>query len=559
MARQLSNPIKFLIIGWFMTSSITVSAQEKGQLSGDLQFFGNLFLRDSAIGAFGFPQYEEQFAGSDIWLNLTYAYDGYEIGLRFDAFNNSNLRNPSGSFTGQGIGRWYIKKQLDRLHVSVGYLYDQVGTGAIFRAYEQRPLFIDQALIGMRLRYNLTDDLQIKLLAGRQRNIFEIHESYVKVGNLDYFKYFENGLSLAPGIGVTNRTLSGDQMDNLVNILQGYVGEERFSPKFNVYAMTAYNNLSFGGFNWYIEAAYKSEDSFFNPDLTRDLGNGEKVTGGRFVSNDGLFIYTSIGQSIGRFSVNLEYKRTENFELRTDPTLQQFDGLMNYFPPMSRQNTYQLTARYIPAFLFLGEQAFQGDIRYAPSRKLNFLLNFSHINDLEGVPLYREIFTQVNWKMSRTRKLIAGVQLQRYDRLRYEQEGEGFVETLIPYLDFLYKFDKRKSVRVEAQYMYTGADIFGHDFRDFGDWLYGLVEVGIAPNWIFTASSMYNINPFHKGADGEVQDQINYPSIGAVYLNKGNRYGLRYVKQVEGVVCSGGICRLEPAFSGIRLEVNSTF
>ncbi|HKK87563.1 MAG TPA: DUF6029 family protein, partial [Saprospiraceae bacterium] len=112
MAHQLFTSIKVLLVGCLLTSSMSGLAQEKGQLSGDLQFFGNLFLRDSAIGAFGFPQYEEQFVGSDVWLNLTYAYEGYELGLRFDAFNNSNLRNPSGSFTGQGIGRWYVKKQL---------------------------------------------------------------------------------------------------------------------------------------------------------------------------------------------------------------------------------------------------------------------------------------------------------------------------------------------------------------------------------------------------------------------------------------------------------------
>lgn len=548
----------FGFVIFYLLFSVSLKAQEQGQFSGNLQFFGNLFLKDSLIGAAGFPQYEEEFVGSDAWFSLNYAIKGYNMGVRFDLFNNSNLRNPTGSFTDQGVGRWFIEKEMDKFHITVGYIYDQIGTGALFRAYESRPLFIDQALVGLRLKYNITDDLQIKVLSGRQKNIFELHQSFIKTGSLEWFKYFDNGLSIAPGIGFMNRTLASEQVDQMVDIIKGYTDEQRYLPKFNTYGMSFYNNLSYKGFNWFVEVAYKTEDSFFDPNVKRDLGNGLEANG-RFVGEEGNYIYTSIGQNIGKFSINAEYKRTENFEMRTDPTLQQFVGLMNYFPPMSRQNTYQLTARYIPASLFLGEDAIQLDLGYALSRKLGFALNLSRINDLDGDPLYREIYTEVTWKKSRKSVLIGGVQLQRYDRLTYEEEGEGFVETLIPYVDYLYKFDRKKSIRFEAQYMYTGADIFGHDFRDFGDWLFGLVEVGIAPHWVFTASSMYNINPFHKGEDGEVQDQINYPSLGAFYLNGGNRFGLRYVKQVQGVVCSGGICRLEPAFSGIRLTVNSTF
>ena len=36
-------------------------------------------------------------------------------------------------------------------------------------------------------------------------------------------------------------------------------------------------------------------------------------------------------------------------------------------------------------------------------------------------------------------------------------------------------------------------------------------------------------------------DKIHYPTLGVVYSNGANRFSLRYVKQVEGVVCSGGI------------------
>lgn len=92
--------------------------------------------------------------------------------------------------------------------------------------------------------------------------------------------------------------------------------------------------------------------------------------------------------------------------------------------------------------------------------------------------------------------------------------------------------------------------------QDYGSWFFAMAELGLAPNWSFEVSTMYNTirNDNPKKPEGKF-----FPTIGAVYTKDSNRFSLRYVKQVEGVVCSGGICRLEPAFSGIRFSLTSSF
>ena len=95
------------------------------------------------------------------------------------SFNNSNLLNPTGSYTDQGIGRWFIKKRINKLGISVGYLYDQVGSGIIFRAFEQRPLLIDNALYGARLTYDIAPDWEIKAFTGLQKQQFDEY----RIGN----------------------------------------------------------------------------------------------------------------------------------------------------------------------------------------------------------------------------------------------------------------------------------------------------------------------------------------------------------------------------------------
>jgi hypothetical protein len=227
---------------------------------------------------------------------------------------------------------------------------------------------------------------------------------------------------------------------------------------------------------------------------------------------------------------------------------------------MTRINTYRLTARYNAATQFIGEQAFQVDIRYSPKRKISYNANFSNITDLDGELLYREAFTEFYMKKKKW-KLTAGVQYQNYNQQVYEfkEEGTPNVEAITPYADFLYRISKKKSIRFEAQYMNVGED--KGELHDYGNWLFGLVEFGVAPNWTFTVSDMYNINPGKNTPTNEEgkKESIHFPRVDVFYTTGPSRFSLSYIKQVEGVVCTGGICRLEPAFSGVRMTVNTNF
>jgi hypothetical protein len=89
--------------------------------------------------------------------------------------------------------------------------------------------------------------------------------------------------------------------------------------------------------------------------------------------------------------------------------------------------------------------------------------------------------------------------------------------------------------------------------QDYGAWVWLLAEYSIAPKWIFTISDMWNVDP------KKTAKALHYPTIAAAFTKGSNRFALSFVKQVEGVVCTGGICRLEPAFSGVRLNVTSSF
>jgi len=176
--------------------------------------------------------------------------------------------------------------------------------------------------------------------------------------------------------------------------------------------------------------------------------------------------------------------------------------------------------------------------------------------------LYQELYTEISYKFKRKWTLLGGVQIQNYNQEVYEEKpGVPNVQTIIPYVDFLYKIDRKKAFRIEAQTMFVGQDTKAGFKQDYGDWVFGLFEYTMAPHWTFTISDMFNMTPGKNAPDdgNGGKKAIHYPRVDVYYSHKANRFSLSFIKQVEGVVCSGGICRLEPAFSGVRLGVNAAF
>jgi len=558
----MKNLLLLLVCILVATTSYSQESSEpdRGVFSGSVETNFNYFQRDSTIGAINIPQYDRLLTGGELWLNLNYSIKGYDMGVRFDMFQNSNLLNPTGSYSAQGIGRWFIKRTVDKLTIEAGYLYDQIGSGIIYQAYEVRPQLIDNALFGGAVSYQVMENLKVKAFTGKQKQQFGTVEGSIRGAYAEGFYTVGNEdspISLAPGVGVVNRTTGDEVINNMLNVIKFYLPEDQVLPEYNTFLTTFYNTLSYKNITWYAEYAHKSAEAYFDVDAVKQEFNAPS-TFGKYVKQSGNVYYSSIGYTIGGLGLTIEGKRTENFDFRADPTLRLNLGLVNFIPPMNRFNTYRLTSRYSPATQLLSEQAYQIDASYKFNKAWSTNVNYSTIKKLDGIQLYEERLAEVTYKHKRKWQFTGGLQMLDYNQEIYESKpGAPTVTTVTPYMDFLYKISRKKSIRFESQYMSTT--------EDFGSWFYALIEVGLAPHWLFELSGMYNTSP--NATKNEIptnpetgeKRKILYPTVGAVYINKGNRFSLRYVKQVEGVVCNGGVCRLEPAFSGVRFNMTSNF
>ena len=557
----MKRAILFLLI---MSCSMGITAQnDGGRMSGKLHINANVFLRDSLIGASNTPQFDHQFFGSESWMNLNYSNWGFDFGIRFDFFQNSNLRNPRASYSGEGIGLWYVRKKIDNLDFTVGYFYDQIGSGIIYRSYEERGLPIDNALYGIRGIYSINEDWSLKAFSGKQKQLFTSYESLISGVNLDgfYMPNEEKNLTFAPGLGFVKRTLDDNSMNALVASLGDYLPEDLFIPTYNAYAFTLYNTLTAGKFNWYVEGAYKTQDNIVDLEGERvSKFTGDTIVGSQFVGEEGTVFYSSLSYANKGWGLSLEGKRTENFGFRTRPQETLNNGLVNFLPPMARTHTYRLLARYAPATQDKGELALKADIRYAPSRKMLFNASYSHIVTLDNAPLYDEFYFEYTYKPKRTFKLTTGLQMQTYNQEVFEfKPGVPIVETFTPFVDVFYKLSKKRSVRFEGQYMVTGEDKGVK--HDFGDWIYGGLEYNFSNKFSISLTDMFNVAPGKNSPTDDSGEKlaIHYPRFDVFYIKGPTRVSIGYVKQVQGIVCSGGVCRLEPAFSGVRANLTTSF
>jgi hypothetical protein len=559
---------KHLLTCLLISSSAFVFAQndepkkeDKGELSGNFQTTNQFYVKDDKIGATT-TQYKSELSSTDAWLFLNYKYSGYNFNVRYDLFNNSPLLNTQEAYTASGLGFWNISKNINKLNVTIGSFYDQFGTGTIFRSFEDRNLGIDYAIQGARVIWTPNNDTKIKAFTGRQKYRFDIRPEVIKGINAERHFQTNDNLGFDVGASAVNRTIDQTTMSNIAAAINNYDLKNRFDPTYNVYAFNAYNTLSYKRISLYTEYCYKTPEAVLNSQLDRMQLLSGKV------------YYASLSYSTKGIGINTQFKKIESFSFRTSPLEIQNLGLITYLPSITRQNTYRLLARYNAVAQELGENAAQVEVSYKPQtayfkkhmttvnvnisvvtgpQSFNFDGNALNLADFKADTsrYFREYYIDVSHKFNKRFKILLGYQNINYNQRLFENKAQGtpYVLAQCIFGEATYKLTPTKSVRMEAQYLDTK--------QDFGSFVNALIEFNIAPHYSFSAGDMLNISKGYINAENF--EQVHYWNVFGAYTFGPTRFTAGFIKQVEGVNCTGGVCRVEPAFSGARVTLTTNF
>lgn len=496
---------------------------------------------------------------TNTYADLSIAYKQFEIGGRFEYLEHP-LPGFENDFKGWGLPHFYAKYNSGKgVEVTLGDVYDQFGSGLIFRTYEERSLGIDNAIRGGRVSISSIKGVNFKALGGVQRRYWDWSTDSWMGGadleiNLDQYMKSLQDKNISWMLGGSYVLLNYDEDKQIVVPGTNY----ELNMPATVHAFDVRSNLTMGNYNVLAEYAWRSQDPSFD--------NG-------YIYRRGSAVMLSASYSSKGVSALVQAKRSENMSFRSQRSINGTSAFLNNMPAFAYQHTYALPALYPYATQAApGEWAFQGEFSYNFKRKTalggkygtKLKLNVSHIRGLDKTPVepvngttmgtdgyktsffkmgdtyYQDINLQMEKKVSKDFKLNLMYMNQKYDKTVIEGEG-GMVKTNIAVAEGKYQFNKKYTLRGELQYLWTK--------QDKGDWAYALLELSVLPYMMFTVSDMWNT--------GETDLHYYMGSVTGTW--KSHRLMIGYGRTRAGYNCSGGVCRYVPASKGLNVSYNYTF
>lgn len=555
---------RILLVLTALVAALTASAQiqfgEKGgYMTIGLESNNILYVNDAKLGT----TYPSKF-GSNDYLKLDYVNGRFSVGVQGEAYlpalqGYDDLRNNGFDKPKVMLASKYIQWQDANYSVMVGDVYDQFGNGLIFRSFEDRQLGINNSIEGGRVTATFGNIVSVKALFGRPR-LYSSANGYSRgwIGS-QYARSTVGGadlsVSLSDIIGseelmmsiegsYVNRRERLDRELNGMNYGTDYFPYfELTSPDLNMYS--ARLNLDYKGFTLRGEYA----------------GKGKDISSGAVLGKaaKGSAVLAELGYNVGGLSVSAQVRRLEM--MGTPLSLYGNIGVMgntlNYLPALTRQHTYMLAALNPCQMNAEGELAVQADVYYtlrskqSRQRYWNFHANYSTAYTLKSYQtasgkrelLWSDVNVDVERQWNKQWKTTLMFSRQEWNT----SHGQGPALPSTTYVsnifvgDVMYKINKKFSLRMEAQYLLS------NDYE--GDWVAGLVEFNVAPHWSVFFSDMYNLGT----------TKTNYYNGGLSFTHNRTRVQVSYGRNRAGYVCSGGVCRYQPAYTGVNLMLTTSF
>jgi len=534
----------------------SLNGQNIGEIHGDFNLNMQSYLEDASINAVA----ADEVIRNNSYLNILFTRNNFTAGVRYESYLNA-LLDYDDDFKGNGIPYRFATYSTSGLEITAGNFYEQFGSGLIFRSYEEKGLGIDNAMDGVRLKYKIGNGINLKTFIGKSRT---------------YFTYADGIFRGIDGEIDLNQTFNLESKTKYIfggSFVSRY--QQRSNPLFelpqNVGLYAGRLNLITGGWNYFGEYAYKIND----PLNSIQQENVNYASGSAFTS--------SLTYSRKGFGITAEIHRADNMLLLSDRDRIGKAYILNYIPTLSKPHAYSLLALYPCATQAMGELGVQLDVFYKIKKgtilggrygtKLNF--NISRINGLKGgnsmlndqinfTPelisfseelYYSDINLEINKKLNKRVKynLVFANQTYNKDFLEGKTPGEyGVINSTIGVLDISYKIKKGHSIRMELQSL-MAKQLESASKKEEGDWLMGLAEYTISPNWFFAVQDMYNY-----GNEDESK-KLHYINLNIGFIKGANRFEIGYGKKREGIFCVGGVCKLVPSSNGLNFNITSSF
>ena len=527
---------------FFLSVVLTSRAENRndGYVTGGFETNTNLYHDDARTSA----TVPDGKFGSNNYLKLDYYNRKFSAGVQMEAYAPA-LVGYSSDLKGAALTNYYVNWDDDDFSITAGTFYEQFGSGLLFRTWEDRALGLNNALMGARVKYSYNDIVNVKALWGMPRFGMKFSQTQVKGADLSFV------LSNLIDIDNTYIALEGSVLDRYEALDADRVAD---GCRPNTTGWSARLNAESHGFFLKGEYVDAGEKYYYN---TSYSGAGEM-----YLRKRGNAQLVETGYNGHGLGVNLSLRRLEWMDSKVVTDASSNVNMLNYVPALCTQYTYMLTTLHpygartgevSSRFTNSGEIGGQIDVFYnvkrgtwlGGKRGMRLHANFSTYHTIKeegtfrpGNLLFRDISVDVEKQWTRKFKSTLLWSYQEFTP-SYGASRTTWLSNIMV-ADLLYKFNSSFATRMELQYLVT--------FEDQKDWMAALVEVSFAPRWSIFASDMWNHG----------MTKVHYYNGGISYTKSRTRLSVGYGRYKAGYICSGGVCRQIPAYTGANVSLVMT-
>ena len=554
----------FLIIALTLFNVLSVSAQEKdwGRVSASLESNSHIYVEDQANGfspsdLIQLP--EDGIFAENNYLKVDYYKDRLSAGIQLEGYFPSTVGYPF-PMSKLSISNLYASWRDDSYSVTAGTFYDQLGSGLLFRSWEDRTLGLNNAILGARATYSFGNKVDVKAFWGIPR-LDKWSESALILGNKTSF--FGHGLATDVNIAAADVSVSLSEIIGWDSASLSIEGSVLNKHEALTDALKA-NGLRENNVSWSGRANFEYDGFYAKAEY---VDAGKQLINLFFDAENGNAQLVEVGYNSRGLGVSFTGRRLQRMTQQiytSNLTYASAANVMSYCPAMTTQYTYMLTTLnpYNPEIgsnkLKAGEIGGQLDAFYnfrrgtkiGGKRGMKVHANLSmyySLNEKGGTEgsdfLFRDFSFDIEKQWTKKFKTTLLYSLQDYNKEEKNSAGYEVYVGLshIVVADMLYKWTPKFSTRLELQYLTS------KDYQK--DWMAALLEVSFAPHWSVFASDMYN-----HGDTG-----LHYYNAGVSYVYENIRLAAGYGRYRAGFICSGGVCREIPAYTGANISLTASF
>lgn len=493
---------------------------------------------------------DARFNVNDVTFGLRYEYsDSIEYGLNF-----------------VGIAKRFVEyDHKSGISLRAGNFWEVISRGMALNLFEDRALYYDTGIDGVRLIYENTFKLKnpLKIKAEIIGGNITYHD-YLTPERVEFYRLRDAYLRVSPlkplTIGLNYVHSNGD------------LPEEGVVTQVSTDLPEAIININFPTIQFYADYAHKT--SIITPNVI--YPNPQTAYGDAF--------YSSLSYSVGNIGLTMEYKNYAfDITLPDNRSNTRPSRMLPYQnpPTAQRENASVLTSRNPHVVDFNDEVGGQIDLVYSPNDKLSFNLNGSiaskHYSyediDESTVISYQRIDRSDSWLPDldnsfspfweiylegedyATEKIYAKLALAIQNNVVYNQinpsSSEIIKTTTIP-LEFRYSFTNKYSLTFinETQWASNTIRIGDKNFMN----QYNSMTFSSSPELNFTVTSEFtNDDEEPTGKSSWFTADVSYR------LNESNTFGVSYGSERGGLKCTNGICRFVQPFEGFRVLISTQY